>query len=62
MSVDNTEEPIFETPGLKLKMLRNNLQLQMAKKRSELWQQRNQTTDELDNEKTKGIYEHNFTY
>lgn len=42
MSVDADQEPIVinETPGSKLRKLKKELEMQMAQRRFELWQQR----------------------
>lgn len=43
MSVDPEEEPpVSEKPGLRLQKLRNELQSQIAQRRSEMWQQKSQ--------------------
>jgi hypothetical protein len=52
MNVDEDEEPaMVETPGAKLQKLREELQLQMAQKRLELWKQKHEQGECLTIEK-----------
>lgn len=46
MNVDEEEEPVLvETPGAKLQRLREELQIQMAQKRLEMWKQKQEQGD-----------------
>ncbi|EFA06121.1 hypothetical protein TcasGA2_TC008964 [Tribolium castaneum] len=53
MNVDDEEEepPLVETPGAKLQRLREELQVQMAQKRLEMWKQKQDQGDILVSEK-----------
>lgn len=60
MSVEKNEKPteLFEKPGAKLKMLRCELENQMAQRRSEIWQQKLHAKPVSEND--DDIYDGNF--